>query len=153
MASQKSIMQRRIMGASALAIVAGTILFSGNGSSVERGMRNLQSNFEYDKSEIKNLPDWTDVIANVWDVHHANDVPFFWYVPKSGGLTFHDIIEECLTLKIASTKGDATGSVSLLTLLLLVLSPMPSPLVFVVDIYIYISLTVETSSLLFRHSK
>jgi hypothetical protein len=112
MAFQKSILQRRILGGSALAVVAGTILFSGNGSSVERDMRSLQANFDYDKSEIKNLPDWTDVISNVWDPHRTDEVPFFWYVPKTGGLTFHNIVEECLDLKIASTKGEATGTVS-----------------------------------------
>lgn len=122
---QRDAMKRRIVLMSGIAVLVGSVMmfggaFSGsNEAGDNRSIRQLQAaapaegSSDYDQSESVSLPDWTDIMTNVWDKVTPADVPFFWYIPKAGGLTFHKICSECLKLNIASARGkDNGGSVS-----------------------------------------
>lgn len=105
---------RRRMGVGIVAAVAGAtllLMLTSPTSETATSIRQLQSNHEYDKNEGLNLPDYTDLLGNVWDPFDGGkDIPFFWYIPKAGGLTWHKICADCLNLKIASKKGTDDGA-------------------------------------------
>lgn len=54
------------------------------------------------------FPSYTDRLVDVWYPMEVTDQPFFWYIPKAGGLTFQKICAQCLNLVSASAKGNDT---------------------------------------------
>lgn len=59
----------------------------------------------YDTSSLQTLPHYVSLMTNVWDPFEVTDQPFFWYIPKAGGLTFQNLCAQCLDLVSASAKG------------------------------------------------
>lgn len=77
----------------------------------EHFSRLLQSASKYDRTTDTELPAYLDNVANVWDTISEGEQPFFWYIAKTGGLTWQKICAECIDLVSASSRGIAAGSV------------------------------------------